>query len=246
MLIDKSEVVIRTHNSVKTTTYTDVLATWFLLRVNESANLCTKTIESNLTIDELLGTGSNPTYNNNLIIGPRRCGKTMAIINMLMHMAPEVLANSICFSLKNDMDYKHRFPTMRVHKEFSKNVLIDYMANNHDQGAIIFDDHVHDNKWSTVIMNDIVMNRKFHKKFVLMADQCSSLHPAIRSNIDNVIVFGDPCVTYRKKLYDHYGSFINFAEFDNKYAELTLGTAMVIDNSRRTIGSITFSNVFSE
>lgn len=185
-------------------------------------------------------------------IGTSGSGKSKCIEDIVaVHAHQFPVAVAISGSEDNNHAYAKMFPDINIFTEYDEEIL----QNIETRQKKIMQDAERDpsiNPWLLLIIDDCSHDQKYMKRplfqkfykmgrhwkimIILAIQYCGDIPPVIRSNIDHAIIYREPNVSNRKKIYENYAGIIgDFATFCDLMDQITGEfTAMVISNRNQT------------
>jgi hypothetical protein len=175
-----------------------------------------------------------------LIIGKREVGKTQLIKDFMVKMKNNNLVDT--FVIFTCDIFKLKYNDLCVSTDKITNIndiniienLLDYQEKNPtNKLMIIFDDSISDKKiLSSDAFKELIFNARHYNIGIIISIQFPiSFLPAIRSNMDLVIVYKDDIVSNQKRIYEHYfGIFPTFSSFNQVIKGLNSYECLVCHN----------------
>ena len=169
------------------------------------------------------------------------------------------LLKDVCYNIRKKIDFAVAFcptadasnlreylPRTCIYETYEKSVVeklyetqrIQWKRGHGSTVALLFDDCAFDNSiFKQEIMKKLFLNGRHRHLFVVILSQYAlQIPPAIRSNIDVVIVGADPSRTNRETIYKNFFGIVpTFKTFDTIFNEATKNfrfLALVNNNSR--------------
>jgi hypothetical protein len=190
-----------------------------------------------------------------LVIGKRGSGKSYFVRDLLYHKRDLPLGTVISASESCNAFYSEIFPKLFIHDEYSPEILANllkrqklvtrkmkqqqamYGKSNIDPYAfLILDDLMYDaQRWiKDTSVKDIFMNgRHFNLMFLVTMQFALGIPPAFRNNADIIVIFREPIMSNRRRIYDHYaGMFPTFEIFCQVMNQCTENYECLIINNR--------------
>jgi len=190
-----------------------------------------------------------------VVIGKRASGKSFFVRDLLYHKRDMPLGTVISASESSNRFYGDMMPSLFIHDEYSSEVLANllkrqklvtkkmkqqiamYGKSNIDPYAfLILDDLMYDSqRWiKDISIRDIFMNgRHFNLMFLITMQFALGIPPAFRTNVDIIVIFREPIMSNRRRLYDHYaGMFPTFEIFCQVMNQCTENYECLVINNR--------------
>lgn len=184
-----------------------------------------------------------------VIIGKRASGKTHLALDLVSrHGIPYGVASSAKEQRKEE--YGLVMPSALVHvEECACEVVAKFLTRQRTaskaariegvdaRGFIVLEDTFYDMSWTKDSgVRALFLNNRSWRSFVVMAMQYAvRMPPMFRANTDFVFLFRERNAQNRRRLWEQYGSFATFEEFEAAFEECTAGpwSCMVIDAMAR-------------
>lgn len=196
-----------------------------------------------------------------LVIGKRGSGKSFFVRDLLYHKRDIPIGTVISASEECNEFYGQMCPKLFIHYEYTPEILANllkrqkivtkkmrnqqamYGKSNIDPYAfLILDDLMYNaNQWmKDISIKDIFMNgRHFNLMFLVTMQFALGLVPAFRNNADIVVIFREPIMSNRRRLYDHYaGMFPSFEIFCQVMNQCTENYECLVINQRVSSNNI--------
>jgi hypothetical protein len=190
-----------------------------------------------------------------VVIGKRASGKSFFVRDLLYHKRDMPIGTVISASESSNRFYGDMCPSLFIHDEYSHEVLANllkrqklvtkkmkqqvamYGKSNIDPYAfLILDDLMYDSqRWiKDISVRDIFMNgRHFNLMFLITMQFPLGIPPAFRTNVDLIVIFREPIMSNRRRLYEHYaGMFPTFEIFCQVMNQCTENYECLVINNR--------------
>ena len=197
-----------------------------------------------------------------VVIGRRGSGKSYFVRDLLYHKRDVPLGSVISASESSNAFYSNIVPSIFIHDSYEPEIVANlvkrqklvtnkmkkqqalYGKSNIDPYSfLILDDLMYDSsRWiKDVNVRDIFMNgRHFNLMFLITMQYPLGIPPSFRTNIDYTIIFKDPILSNRKRIYDHYaGMFPTFEIFNQVMNQCTENYECLIISSRNASNNLT-------
>ena len=180
-----------------------------------------------------------------VIIGKRGTGKSVLAKDILFHHK-HIPAGIVMSGTEEGNGWYSKFvPDSFIYHDFEKDVvenLIDRQKTLCKQGNatnvfLVLDDCMYDPKMlKEKCMRSLFMNGRHFKIFmVITAQYMNDLPPAMRTQIDYVVVCREPIISNRKKLHENFFGMVPFGYFCALLDKTTENyEALVLDNTVHT------------
>jgi len=157
-----------------------------------------------------------------MIIAKRGSGKITLIKNIMAKFGNEFMENSLIISPNGSSNSQYNKGTITY--DFDTNQVSEFLKNG-KKGAIILDDLLSSMKNYLVepLISELFYNSRHHGKMLIVTMQFTfGITPDLRANIDFMFCGNQYLITERKRLYEHYFSYIpSFAQFNILHDQLT-------------------------
>lgn len=192
--------------------------------------------ETNIRSIDLSDGFHKSNANTTVIIGPRNSGKTVFLRYLYSIVANKYKPENI-FVFDNDISPK--LPNCEDYKNFqyndkNLNKMIKYIKDNRsdDNRFLIIIDNNYLINYKNSIVRDLFLNGRFYGVDIFLSIQYPmELPPAIRSNIDNVIILQNNNNNWLNKIYQYYANnFTNFDMFEKVLSNLDHYEALFIED----------------
>lgn len=179
-----------------------------------------------------------------IVIGKRSTGKTELVCDLLPHLNSSY--NLIVGGMVKYIENEETIP------EYDEQKVSDFISKQKKalrkaretgdttqipHACVVFDNYLYSNTWSSsrsiasLFTNGVCLKTKL----ILTMQYAIALPPVLRNNTDYVFIFGGNNESHRKRIYDHYASWIfpSFEEFCQALDKFTSKpyTCMVINNT---------------
>ena len=196
-----------------------------------------------------------------VVIGRRGSGKSYFVRDLLYHKRDIPLGSVISASESSNAFYSNMLPSIFIHDAYEPEIIGNlvkrqklvthkmkkqqalYGKSNIDPYSfLILDDLMYDaSRWiKDVNVRDIFMNgRHFNLMFLITMQFPLGIPPCYRTNVDIIVIFKDPILSNRRRLYDHYaGMFPTFEIFNQVMNQCTDNYECLVISTRQPSNNI--------